>query len=30
MIMSVTGDPVWKHFRYEIDINGLAAFLQSQ
>jgi capsular polysaccharide biosynthesis protein len=30
MIMSATGDSVRKHFRYEIDIDGLAAFLQSQ
>jgi hypothetical protein len=30
MIMSATGDSVLKHYRYEIDIDGLAAFLQSQ
>ena len=30
MIMSATGDPVVKHARFEIDIDGLAALLNSE
>lgn len=30
MIMSATGDPIVKHARYEIDINGLATLLKDK